>query len=834
MFATGFSLTLPITNPVLIFALAMVIFLLAPVFAERVRVPGIIGIILAGILVGPHGLNLLERGQVIVLLGTVGLVYLMFLAGVEMDVHGFRRNRARSVGFGALTFALPLTGAVTVAHLLGYPPRTAILLGAIFATQTLVAYPLILRFGLLRNPAVTVTVGATIITDVAVLLVLAVVAASVEGSLDLAFWLRLLIPLTLMVVAVLVGLPALTRWFFRRSEAGGAGEFLFVMAALFASAVLAEAAGVEPIIGAFLAGLALNPLIPTTGLLANRVRFVGEALFIPFFLVSVGMLVDVRVFATEVRAWGVMLVLLVVAVAGKWAAAEAARRLFGYSRDEGRTMFGLSVSHAAATMAVTLVGYELGIFNELVLNAVVLIILVSCLIGPAVVARAGRRLAMLEDQKPYQSTVPPERLLVPLSNPTTAPALLDLALLLRETQSEEPLYALTVVPEEGGPADAYVANAESMMSKAVTYATGAGVPIQAITRVDQNFARGITRGMVETRTSTAVIGWDGRTSRQWVFGSVLDQFLEQSTQQVIVAKLGHPLSTTKRLVVLVPRGSDHAPGFFGAVGSVKRVAHALGTDLLFLVVESPAEPYVAQVDRIKPMVPVLARSAPTWSTALNALRDELRREDLVVVLGARRDTVAWHPFLARLPARLASLVPESFLIVYPAERVEERVPPIDEGLPRSLTRTRIVADLPGRSAHTALDALLQRQFPKDPGRRRDVLRTLLHSQRGATLELTAGIVVAHARVEFLKAPQLYLGRAASGIPFPAIVHPVSLVFLLLSPTDQPGEHLAVLAEVARLMASSERVEALRASATEDEMAAALVAGARPAADLTTG
>jgi Kef-type K+ transport system membrane component KefB/mannitol/fructose-specific phosphotransferase system IIA component (Ntr-type) len=828
MFAIGFPLTLPITNPVLIFALAMVIFLVAPLVFERLRVPGIIGLILAGLAVGPHGFRLLDRGPVIDLLGTVGLVYLMFLAGVELDLQEFRRRRGRSALFGALTFALPLAGALAASLLMGYPLRTAVLLGAIFATQTLVAYPLVLRYGILRNEAVTVTVGATIITDVAVLLVLAVIAASSAGSLDLGFWVGLLVPLGIVAATVLFGLPAATRWFFRRTETGGAAEYVFVLAALFLSAFAAELAGVEPIIGAFLAGLALNPLIPDTSLLANRVRFVGEAIFIPFFLLSVGMLVDLGVFTSTLRAWMVMGVLLALAIALKWVAAQTARRIFRYSAIEGRLMFGLSVSHAAATMAVTLVGYRIGLFDELILNVVVLIILVTCLIGPAVVARAGRQVALHEERKPYEPSHAPQRVLVPLSNPATAPALMDLALLVREPGADQPIYVLTVVPEEGGGADEYVANAERMLSKAVAYAAGAGVNVQAVTRVDQNFARGLLRGMVETRTSTAITGWDGRSSRHWVFGSVLDRLLEQSTQQIVVAKLGHPLATTRRIVVMIPRGADHASGFDAAAELVKRIAGRLGASLHLLTVESPVEPYSARCGQMKPTVPISGRMVDGWSEALTVLRMELRREDLVVVMAARPDTVGWHSALQRLPARLATLVPESFLVVYAAERQEAAGQQPDGDLPRGLVRSRLIAALPGRAAYTALDALLERQYPRDMGRRRDILRALLHSPRGAVLEIRPGVVVAHARMDFLKEPELYLGRSPQGVVFAGAAGAAALVFLLLSPSDQPGEHLAVLADIARFMSDSTRAERLREAGTEDAMVEALRMG-QPAA-----
>jgi Kef-type K+ transport system membrane component KefB/mannitol/fructose-specific phosphotransferase system IIA component (Ntr-type) len=830
MEAFGITLSLPFTEPVLIFALATVIFVVAPRLAERLRVPGIIGIIVSGILVGPHGLHLLERGSAIVLLGTVGLMYLMFLAGAEMDLHGFRRRRARSATFGALTFALPLAGALVAGLMLGYAPRTAILLGALFATQTLVAYPLVLRYGINQNEAVTVTLGATIITDTAVLLVLAVVAGGTEGRLDLVFWLRLVLPMLAVTFGVVLGWPVIGRWFLRRSEAGGHEEFLFITGGLFSAAALAQLAGVEPILGAFLAGLALNPLLPAASLLTNRVRFVGEAIFIPFFLLSVGMLVDVRALAREPGAWGVMALLLAIAVGAKWAAAMTARRLFGYSTAQGRTMFGLSVSHAAAMMAVTLVGYDLGIFNELIVNTVILIILVSCVIGSAVVARAGRELALQEERKPYESAAAPERVLVPLSNPATAPALMDLALLLRAPQSPEPVLVLTVVPEGGGHADADVADAETMLGGAVAYAAGVGLDVRAVTRVDQNFGRGIARAMLETRTSTAVIGWDGRTSRQWVFGSVLDQLLELSTQQLVVAKLGHPLSTTRRLVVLVPRWSDHDPGFPKAAATIRRLAVGLAAELVLVVVKADPAPYLAEFSGAKSTVPVTARPVESWVDALHALRETRKPHDLVAVLSARPQTVAWHASLDRVPGRLAALVPESFLVLYPPVPAEAGPAMAEEGVPRGLTRQRIVSEIAGRSGPAVLDALLAPHYP--PARREEILRAILHGDRGAALEIASGVVLAHARLDAFEAPELYLGRTRTSVTFPG-TGPAQLVFLLLSPADRPGEHLAVLAEVARLIASPGRVAALRTAATADVMLAALAPAARDGADVPT-
>jgi nucleotide-binding universal stress UspA family protein len=299
---------------------------------------------------------------------------------------------------------------------------------------------------------------------------------------------------------------------------------------------------VEAIVGAFLVGLSLNGLIPEHSLLSNRLHFFGETFFIPFFLFSVGMLVDVRVLTGSTRAWTVMIAMTFTVIATKWLAAKVTEKLFGYSREEGWTIFGLSVAQAAATLAAAMVGLEIGLLDDAVLNGVILMILVTVVLGPLAVETYGRRLALQEAEKPYGPSEAPQRILVPMANPASADALMDLALAIREPDSDEPLYPLTVVPAEEERAAEHVALAEKMLSHAVAYVSGVGVPVVPLTRVDHNFANGIARGMAETRTSGVVIGWDGRRfSPRGIFGSVLDQLLERTRQQVMVAKLGHPL-----------------------------------------------------------------------------------------------------------------------------------------------------------------------------------------------------------------------------------------------------------------------------------------------------
>jgi Kef-type K+ transport system membrane component KefB len=672
---------LPIEHPVLIMAVAMGVFLVAPAVAERLRAPGIIGTIIAGGIIGPNGLNVLARDQTIVLLGTVGLLYLIFVAGISIDLHSYRRYRNRSLTFGTVSFLIPQVIGTAVFVMLGYDVAPSLLLGSMFGSHTLISYPIAVRFGISKNLAVTTAVGGTIITDTAALMVLAVVAASTRGALDAVFWVRLLLSLAVYTAAIWVVLPRLGRWFFRHERTGATAEFIFMLTALFTGAFLAGAAGFQPIIGAFLVGLALNRLIPEQSVLMNRIHFVGESFFIPFFLLSVGMLIDLRIVAGDMRAWQVMLAMIATVMLTKGGAAKVGQRLFGYSSAEGWAMVGLTVPQAAATLAVALVGLEVGLLDDVVLNGAIMMMLVTCLVGPWLMEKYGRQIALVEEQRPYDPADAPQRVLVPVANPHTAEDLMDLALMIRARDSSEPVLPLAVVPADSDRSAEYVARAEKMLSHVVAYAKSAGARVIPLTRVDHNFASGIARGATETRASTLVVGWDGkRVSRRGIFGTVLDQVLQQTRHQIIVAKLGHPLNTTERIVLLIPRGTDHVPGFPAAAGTVKLLANRLGARISGYAVGDPASIYVDQFNALQPTAPCTFDAAPDWPTTLRRLAADLRRDDLVVVFGARRGSLAWVPALERLPVRLAGLVPESFLVIYPAEIVAPAAATVGETL----------------------------------------------------------------------------------------------------------------------------------------------------------
>ena len=662
-------MALPVDEPVVIFGVAMLVFLVAPLVLQRYRLPGIVGIILVGAAIGPNALGVLERDQTIVLLGQVGLIYLMFVAGLEINLDQFFRSVDRSAVFGLLSFLVPqAVGMAAGVWMLGLSVPAAALFASIFASHTLLAYPVANRLGIVTDESITVAIGGTILTDTLALLVLAVVAASAQGALDAVFWIRLVVGLSLFFAGVWVLVPRIGGWFFRTLNEESYFEFLFVMAVLFVCAYLAELAGVEAIVGAFLAGLVLNRLIPESGPLMNRIEFVGNALFIPFFLLSVGMLVDLGALAEGARTLLITAVLVVSVIATKLAAAWMTGAIYGYSRDQVLGMFGLSLGQAAAALAIVLIGFELGIdgFDQEMINAVVLMILAASLISPAVVERAGAGIARATDRGGYDPDAA-QRILIPFSAESSyCEELVELALAIREPDSVEPLRALTVL-EPGSDAKARVTEAETALDRAVEYAAAAEVPVSTQTRINYNTASGIVNASVENRITTLVIGWDGAASRrQRTFGDTIDQVLRRTDQLVLVSRVRDPLNTVDEIVLLLPPGIDHNAGVAEAIHAVSVVADHTGARIRAVVVEDDRARYERLFDLAEPEASMTFERVDDWKALLGLLRDDLSRTDLIVCMSARRGSLGWNPQLQTLPKSISTLFEGSFIVVYPA------------------------------------------------------------------------------------------------------------------------------------------------------------------------
>ncbi|HCB89033.1 MAG TPA: sodium:proton antiporter, partial [Porphyromonadaceae bacterium] len=444
--------TLPFTNPVLIFAVLLAIVLLAPILLKRFNVPSIIGLIVAGVIIGPFGLNLIDNNHPgVSMFSTIGLLYIMFIVGLELDLNEFVANKNKSLVFGFFTFILPLSIGFPVCHyLLGYDINASFLTASMFATHTLVTYPIVSRMGVAKNQAVAITVGGTILTDTAVLIILALILSSSDGGLNLIFLLKLLVSLIVFSAIVFLLIPRITKWFFQKAEGEKYLHYIFVLFVVFFCGFLAELGGIEPIIGAFAAGLALNRLIPHSSALMNRIEFFGNSLFIPIFLISVGMLVNISVVFNGLTTVLIALALTVTAVFGKWVAAFFTQVIFKYSVTQRNIIFGLSSSHAAATIAVIIVGYNAGILDEYILNGTIILILLTCIVASLVTQKSAKELAISQENAPFAESdlgaFAQEKILVPIANPSNIGHHVELALLMKDKRSVNAVSLLGVVP----------------------------------------------------------------------------------------------------------------------------------------------------------------------------------------------------------------------------------------------------------------------------------------------------------------------------------------------------------------------------------------------------
>lgn len=662
------ELSLPFQDPILIFSTVLLIILIAPAVLKRIRVPGIIGLLLAGVGVGPNGLYLLERDASIVLFGTVGLLYIMFLAGLEIDLHDFQKYRSRSLVFGALTFLIPQTiGTLVGTYFLGFGWPSAILLASMFASHTLLAYPIISRLGLARNEAVSVTVGGTIITDTAALLVLSVIAGAARGELSGAFWLWLSISFVLFVFTVLWLFPRVGTWFFKNSGSDSGSQYVFVLAFVFAAAFLAQVAGVEAIIGAFLAGIALNRLIPGQSPLMNRIHFVGNTLFIPFFLISVGMLVDLRVLLRGPEALIVAVTMIVVACIGKWLPAFLTQALFGYSVAERNIIFGLSNAQAAATLAAVLVGFDLGLLNENVLNGTILMILVTCLISFFVVENAGRQLAIADSDKRPDLGQLPEKILVPIANPATLEQLIDLAIMIKNPRATGSIHPLVVIKDDDRASEKVLAT-HKVLDRAMKHAAATEHALQPASRIALNVASGIIRATKELTITEIVMGWNAQVSASdRIFGSVLDNLLQGTQQMTVVSKLIYPLNVTKRILVLIPAHAELETGFARWVNIVHTLAKQVGARVVFYGTPVTLHRLELMKDKMKSAVDASYHDFKVGEGFV-VLASEIEEDDLLVIISARQGTVSHSNYLDATPGKLARYFQEnSFLIIYPAQ-----------------------------------------------------------------------------------------------------------------------------------------------------------------------
>lgn len=660
------DISLPFKDAVFVFAILLLVIFLMPILLKKIRIPGIVGLILAGVAIGPKGFHVIELDAAIKLLSTIGLLYIMFLAGLEIDFRDFQRNRNKSLVFGFLTFSIPLSiGTLTTLYVLDFPFNSALLLASMYATHTLISYPIVSRLGVTKNEAVTITVGGTIITDTAALLLLSFITATAKGGTWDDIALKMGLSFTIFLVVVMGIFPRIARWFFKNVESEGTSQYIFALLIVFASAVMAELANVEPIIGAFMAGLVLNRLIPHSSVLMNRVNFVGNALFIPLFLISVGMRVDLSVLFADINSWKVAITIITVAYITKWLAAFITQKIFHYSATERRIIFGLGSSHAAATLAIVLIGFDLKLFDASVLNGTILMILVTCLASTFITENAAKKLAVKELEKAAADTEGVERILVPIANPANFEALIDLAIMIKNPHSLEPIFPLSVVNDDAESRKRILLN-DKLFEKAISHARAAEVEVDIISRVDLNVAGGIVRAVKDLAISDIVIGWNGKPSAVDIFfGTIMSQVLQNTSQTVLVSKITQPINTFRRLVVVVPLGAELEVGFKHWLTILQRLVSQLGTKLTFYSVGNQPDVLKECLENRRSLLQSDFLHLPFWEN-LTDISSSLRGEDLLLVVSARVHSLSYTKVMERLPRILSDgFEPISFVILFP-------------------------------------------------------------------------------------------------------------------------------------------------------------------------
>jgi Kef-type K+ transport system membrane component KefB len=664
------KISFPLEEPVLIFALVLVIILVAPPLFQKLRMPEIIGLILAGVAVGPHGLNLLSEDLEFSIFGTIGLLYLMFLAGLEIDVKDFRKNKEKSITFGVLTFSLPFGFTLAVTHFaLDFSWMASLLISAMIATHTLVSYPIVSNLGISRNRVINVGIGGTIITDTVALLILAVIAESTQGDINLMFWLRFLLYFSVFVFIVNWVFPRLSRWFFRNYDGQSSLEYVFVLTVVFISAVVAEFAHIEPIIGAFFAGLALNRLIPHNSPLMNRIMFIGHTLFIPFFLISVGMLVD---FGILFESRGILLiigVLFALAVISKYLAAYLTQKIFRYTLPERHLLFGLSNARAASAIAIIIVGFNMGIVQEGVMNATIILVLFTCLISSLVTERSGKKIAYAQQVQMPDLRETEERILIPVSKPDTIPQLVSFAVMIKNRKSEEPLFPITIVPDDEKAAE-NVAYYSRLLEKAQVHASATDHMARIISRVDTNVADGLARSIKELHISKLVMGWHGRMPTvDFFFGTLLENLLMRTGKAVYVVKLLTPVNLIDRIHVMMPPAVEYEVGFRDWVTDILDVSRQTNSSVLFW----------GHVDTHTSIRSILQERETTedidyremeCGEILHTISGEIAENDLLVVVKARRNTLSYNKELRNVPELLDRYFNRNNIVVlYPEQEI---------------------------------------------------------------------------------------------------------------------------------------------------------------------
>ena len=662
----------PITDPTLIFFVVLLMILLSPIIMGRLRIPHIIGMVLAGVLVGKYGLNILGRDASFELFGRVGLYYIMFLAGLEMDMEGLKKNRNRVMIFGMLTFLVPFTMTYFMGvSLLGYIPLASLLLAAIMASNTLIAYPIVGRYGLTRHTSSTLSVGSSMMALFMALIVMASIVNSFHGNGGILFWLLFILKFVAYCVGLIMVIPRVTRWFLRRYS-DAVMQFIFILAVVFLSAALSDAVGLEGIFGAFMSGLILNRFVPKVSPLMNRIEFTGNALFIPYFLIGVGMLINVRLLFAGSKILWVVFCIVFFGTLGKAVAAYLAARIFRMSWLAGHMMFGLTSAHAAGAIAMVMVGRRLEVapgqylFGDEVLNGIVIMILFTCVISTVITERAAQRLRLQEkEDQNMMKNLDDEKILIPVKYPEYSDNLITMATLMRNPRLKRELVALNVVYDDVNMRHNQ-AEGQRLLDHLCHLASASDVPMVTQVRVAANIANGIKHAFKEFQASEILMGlhFHKEINRSF-WGEFTRSLYNGLSRQIIVTRILQPLNTIRRIQVAIPSRAEFEPGFYRWLERLARMAGNLECRIAFHGRNETLQLVNEFIRNRFPSVRAEYDEMAHWKD-LPTLGSQVREDHLFVIVTARKGTISYKTAMERLPEELNKFIKgKTIMIIFP-------------------------------------------------------------------------------------------------------------------------------------------------------------------------
>ena len=663
----------PITDPTFVFFVVLMIILFAPIVMSKLRIPHIIGMVLAGVLIGQYGFHILERDNSFELFGRVGLYYIMFLAGLEMDMEGVKKNSRRFIIFGLLTCLVPLIltyiMAITILH---YSPAASFLLGCIMASNTLIAYPIIGRYGLQRHQSVTLSVGSSMISLFLALVMLAAISGSFSKNSNWLFWILFVIKFAAFCVGSVILIPKMTRYFLRRYS-DAVMQYIFVLGIMFLSAALSSVIGIEGVFGAFFSGLILNRYIPHVSPLMNHIEFIGNALFIPYFLIGVGMLINVRILFSSAHILWIVILIVFIGTFGKALAAYISSLLFRLPKADGHMMFGLTSAHAAGAIAMVMVGMRLEVapgeylVSDDMLNGVIMMILFTCVISTLMTEHASQQI-IIQEKSHLTAETPKdddEKILLCVKYPDIAPHLLYLAMLIRNQRLGRDLVALNVVYDDEN-SNASREQGIRLLEKLQQSASASEVKVQTQVRLATNIANGIKHAFREFACSEIVMGMHVHTDinpRFW--GEFIQSLYNGLNRQIMLTRFVQPMSTLRRIQVAVPSRAEFEPGFHRWLERLSRLAGELDCRIQFHG-RSESLVLIAQyVNNRHSNVRAEYTPMEHWNE-LPKLAAGIAEDHLFVVVTARKGTISYKNALERLPDELQKhFSGKNLMIIFP-------------------------------------------------------------------------------------------------------------------------------------------------------------------------